>query len=129
MMQKYWHAGWALAVSIAAGAAQAQTTIITEPAPRTVVTAPAPLVLEPSQRRVIYRTIVQERRPAVTVGQAPAVEYRVGARVPNTVTLYDVPQEVVTTVPAVRNYRYMVVNDRAWLVDPVTSEVVAEVAD
>ena len=55
------------------------------------------------------------------------VEYRVGARVPSTATLYPVPQEVAVEVPAVQNYRYMVINNRAWLVDPATSEIVAEV--
>ncbi|MDI3468740.1 MAG: hypothetical protein OJF62_000803 [Pseudolabrys sp.] len=119
----------ALAVVLAAGAAQAQTTIVTQPVQtETVVTQP-PLVLTPVQRETIYRTIVRHR-PAVTVAQAPAtVEYRVGMRVPQDVTLYPVPQTVVEEVPAVRNYRYMVINDRAWLVDPATSEIVAEVGD
>ena len=44
-------------------------------------------------------------------------------------TLYDVPQPVIAEVPAVSRYRYMVVNNRAWLVDPATSEIVYEVAD
>jgi hypothetical protein len=121
----------ALAVVLAAGAAQAQTTIVTQPVQtETVVTQPAPqLVLTPVQRETIYRRIVRHR-PAVTVAQAPAtVEYRVGMRVPQDVTLYPVPQTVVQEVPAVRNYRYMVINDRAWLVDPATSEIVAEVGD
>jgi hypothetical protein len=132
-MHRISHAGLTLAFAIAGGAAQAQTTVITRPAQtETVVTSPAPLVLSPTQRQVVYRTIVRERvaPPAVTVGQPPAaVEYRVGARVPQTVTLYDVPEEVAVEVPAVRSYRYMVVNDRAWLVDPATSEVVAELGD
>jgi hypothetical protein len=84
------------------------------------------------QRRVIYRTIVQQPRVQrqVTVGAAPpVVEYRVGARLPSATTLYPVPQEVVTEVPTVGNYRYTVVNDRAWLVDPATNEIVAEVAE
>ena len=29
----------------------------------------------------------------------------------------------------VKPYKYMVVNDRVWLVDPVTSEVITEVGD
>jgi hypothetical protein len=32
-------------------------------------------------------------------------------------------------VPAVRTYKYMVVNHRVVLVDPATSEVVADLAD
>jgi hypothetical protein len=40
-----------------------------------------------------------------------------------------VPQTIVTEVPAVRTYKYMVVNHRVVLVDPATSEVVADLAD
>ena len=89
-------------------------------------------MLSPTQRQVIYRNVVRERvvqQAPATVGVAPTVEYRVGARVPAGVTLYDVPQPVIAEVPAVSRYRYMVVNNRAWLVDPATSEIVYEVAD
>ena len=128
-MQRISHAALTLAFAIAAGAAQAQTTVITTPVQtETVVTRPgAPIVLSPTQRQTVYRTIVRQPAPAVTVGAPPAaVEYRVGARVPAGVTLYDVPREVAVEVPAIRSYRYMVVNNRAWLVDPATSEVVYE---
>lgn len=37
-----------------------------------------------------------------------------------------VPREVAVEVPAVRSYKSMMVNDRVVLVDPATSEVVAE---
>jgi hypothetical protein len=57
------------------------------------------------------------------------VEYRVGTRVPESVQLYPVPREVAVEVPVVRPYKYMVVNDRVVLIDPATSEVVAEVAE
>ncbi len=134
-MKRISHVALTAALALAAGAAQAQTTIITQPVQtETVVTAPGgPLVLTPTQRQVIYRNVVRERvvqqAPTVTVGQAPVVQYQVGARIPAGVTLYDVPQPVVAEVPAVRSYRYMVVNGRAWLVDPATSEIVAEVAE
>jgi hypothetical protein len=120
-----------LAVVLSAGAAQSQTTIITEPAPSTVVTE-EPLVLTPVQRQTIYRTIVHAPvvHRQVTVGAAPpVVEYRVGTRVPAETTLYPIPQELAVEVPAVRSYRYMVINDCAWLVDPATSEIVAEVGE
>jgi hypothetical protein len=122
---------------VASFAANAQTTIITEPAPPVAVAPPAvvatdPVVLTPVQRRVIYRTIVQQPvvQRQVTVGAAPpVVEYRVGARVPASATLYPVPREVAVEVPAVSNYRYTVVNNRAWLVDPASDEIVAEIAE
>jgi hypothetical protein len=39
------------------------------------------------------------------------------------------PQAVASTVPGVRSYRYMVINNRLLLVDPATGIVVAEVND
>ena len=39
------------------------------------------------------------------------------------------PRAVAATVPAVRPYRYMVINNRLLLVDPATGLVVAEVND
>jgi hypothetical protein len=117
------HAAIALALLYGAGAAHAQTTIITrEPAPATVV---APLELSPAQRTVVYRTIVRERVAA----PAATTEVRVGTRVPDTVQLQAVPEAVAVEVPAIRTYRYMVVNNRVLLVDPATSTVVAEVVE
>jgi hypothetical protein len=84
-----------------------------------------PLQLTPVQRQTIYRTIVHER---VAPAQ-PTVEYHVGARIPESVQLYAVPQEVAVEVPAIRAYKYMVVNNCVVLIDPATSEVVAEVVD
>jgi uncharacterized protein DUF1236 len=118
----------AIVAVLAAGttAASAQTTVITrEPLePRTVVTT-EPLQLTPVQRRTVYRTIVRDR----VVPAEPTTEYRIGARVPDRVRLYSVPQEVAVEVPAIRSYKYMVVNNRVVLVDPVTSQVVDEVVD
>jgi hypothetical protein len=59
----------------------------------------------------------------------PTVEYRVGTRVLQGARLYAVPREVAVEVPVVRTYKYMMVNDHVVLVDPATSEVVAEFAD
>ena len=124
-------AALSLAAVVSAGVAQAQTTIITEPGPP-VVTFQPPIVLTPTQRQVIYQNIVREPvvQGQVTVGApAPVVEYRVGARVPANVTLRPIPQRVVTEVPTVSPYRYMVINNRTWLVDPATSTIIAEVSE
>jgi Protein of unknown function (DUF1236) len=125
-MTYFRHAAIAAALLAGAGAANAQTTVITrEPVESRTVVTTGPLQLTPVQRQTIYRTIVRERvAPA-----APTVEYRIGARVPESVQLYSVPQAVAVEVPAMRAYKYMVVNDRVVLIDPATSEVVAELAD
>jgi len=71
------------------------------------VNAP-PLALTPAQRTTIYRTIIPQGR-----GRGPIVRERI----------------VTARVPAVRSYRYMVINNRLLLVDPATGIVVAEVND
>ena len=127
MTTHFRHAVCALALLAGGGSAFAQTTVITrEPVEesRTVITR-EPLVLSPTQRTTVYRNIVRE---PVTSGQA-TVEYRVGMRVPESTRLYSVPDTVVTEVPSVRSYKYMSVNGRVWLVDPGTSEIVAEVVE
>ncbi len=119
-MLKFRHALIALACVAGASAASAQTTVITrEPAPGRTVT------LTPAQRTTVYRTIVRE---PVATGQA-TVEYRVGSRVPPDARLSPLPQTVVTEVPAISSYKYMVVNNRVVLVDPATSEVVEEISE
>jgi hypothetical protein len=50
-------------------------------------------------------------------------------RVPQTTRFYAVPETVGVEVPAIRSYKYMMVNDRVVLVDPATSGVVGELAD
>ena len=125
-MTYFRHAAIVAAVVAGATTASAQTTIITrEPVESRTVVTTEPLELTPVQRRTIYRTIVRERMAPAE----PTIEYRVGARVPDRVQLYSVPQEVAVEVPAIRSYKYMVVNNRVVLVDPVTSQVVDEVVD
>lgn len=125
-MTYFRHAAIVAAVVAGATTASAQTTIITrEPVESRTVVTTEPLELTPVQRRTIYRTIVRERvAPA-----EPTIEYRVGARLPDSVRLYSVPQEVAVEVPTIRSYKYMVVNNRVVLVDPATSQVVEEVVD
>lgn len=125
-MTYFRHAAIVAVVVAGATTASAQTTIITrEPVESRTVVTTGPLELTPVQRRTIYRTIVREQVAPAT----PTVEYRVGARVPDTVRLYSVPREVAVEVPAIRSYKYMVVNNRVVLVDPTTSQVVEEVID
>ena len=117
-----------VAAALVAGAttANAQTTIIThEPVQTQTVVTEQPLQLAPVQRRTVYRTIVRERVRTAP----PTVEYRVGMRVPRTAPLYVVPETVAVEVPAIKAYKYMMVNNRVVLVDPATSEVVEEIVD
>jgi hypothetical protein len=49
----------------------------------------------------------------------------VGTRVPNTVTLYDVPATIVDILPQYRGFEYVVVRDELVIIDPETLEIVA----
>jgi hypothetical protein len=112
--------GCAAAIVVLAGTAtaNAQTTLI-ERDP-SVVTRER-VELSPAQRTIIYRSATHGR---VRTAPAPGVEVRLGAHVPRSVELYEMPTTIVEEVPTIRRYRYMVVNDEVVLVDPATSEVV-----
>jgi len=49
----------------------------------------------------------------------------VGTRVPNTVTLYDVPATIVDILPQYRGFEYVVIMDELVIIDPETLEIVA----
>jgi Protein of unknown function (DUF1236) len=93
-----------------AGIALAQTAAVVE--------------LNPEQRTTVYRTITREK-----IAVAPPADFRarVGVEVPATVELYPVPSTI--DVPAIRKYRYTVVEDQVVLVDPVTHRVVEVIGE
>ena len=59
----------------------------------------------------------------------PAAPITVGAVLPESVPLYAIPQNVALTVPATRPYSYAYIGGRAYLVDPTTGTVMADVTD
>lgn len=121
------HAAIAAALLASAGVASAQTTtmITREPVETRTVVRQERLELTPVQRETIYRTIIHEHAAAPP---PPTVEYRIGKPVPSGVRLYRVPRSVAVEVPAVKAYKYMVVNGEVVLVDPATSQVVAQLS-
>lgn len=137
-----------LGAALVAGTAgaQAQTVITREPSD-TVVTRER--VFTPPQRTVIYRRIIEERvvepagrervvRERDRVVPAPGVRDRttrtvtVGTRVPQTTTLYTMPQTIVSEVPTTRRHSYAYDDDddqRVLVVDPRTRVVVDEIEE
>jgi hypothetical protein len=134
-------------------APRAQARTITR---ETVRTVRAPLALTPVQRQIIYRTIVQREvyAPPARIVAAPIERplppalidspYTarasalpeplppapvLGSRVSAIESYAMVPEAVAVQVPAARPYRYMVINNRLLLVDPVTSTVVADITE
>jgi len=98
--------------------------------------APAPvlrerIVMQPVDRYDAYAYVPAPRERIV---RPPADVYgdyafAVGSRLPPGTRLAPLPPSVVAEVPAVRPYRYMVVNNRLLLVDPVTGTVVADITE
>ena len=125
------------------------------------LTRPAPrLVLDPRERQIVYRTIVEREvvprqqvivapsvAPAV-VSTAPAyvaprvvppvvaadetvvaAPITIGTVLPANVPLYAMPQNVALTVPATQSYSYAWLGGRAYLVEPASGTVVADLTD
>jgi hypothetical protein len=86
-----------------------------------VGTALSQAVIEfsPEQERTIYSTVI-----GAPIRTAPPADVRiaVGAELPGTVELYEVPAAI--EFPAARRLRYTVVNRQVVLVDPGTRKIV-----
>jgi hypothetical protein len=54
---------------------------------------------------------------------------RIGARVPDYVTSYDLPDEIYDYAPGYEGYRYFIANDDIVIVDPDSMEVVSVIED
>jgi hypothetical protein len=112
------------------------------------------VVLDPRERQVVYRTIVErEVVPRQQVIVAPSVTpvpayvaprvppvvaadeivatgpITVGTVLPQNVPLYALPQNVALTVPTTRPYSYAWLGGRAYLVDGASGVVVADLSE
>lgn len=121
---------------------------------------PAPRVLlNPAERQIVYRTIVEQsvqprvvpqhqvvvapvvQQPYVRAVQAPVLAqqdlvlpqpapvYTVGAVLPQNTPIYAMPHNVSLRVPAAQPYGYAYVGGRAYLVDAPSNTIVADVTD
>ena len=99
-------------------------------APQVIVPAPvygAPAVAtEPVYAPPVVAQDEDVVAPAPAYGY-PA--YAVGSVLPANVPLYAVPDEVAYRVPSARPYSYAYLGGRAYLVDPATSVIVADVTE
>ena len=59
----------------------------------------------------------------------PAPVYTVGSVLPESVPLYALPQNVALTVPATQSYGYAYLGGRAYLVEPRSGTIVADVTE
>ncbi len=138
-----------------------QTTRVRETRTTTrtrTVRQPPRVSLSPSERHIVYRTIVeQEVQPRVVPQQVvaapppvvqtvpavrppilaqedviveqPAPVYTVGSVLPENTPLFAMPQNVALRVPATQSYSYAYLGGRAYLVDAPTGTIVADVTE
>ncbi|WP_379070882.1 DUF1236 domain-containing protein [Mesorhizobium sp. UC22_110] len=96
------------------GATYAQDTVVV-PETRTLVVPearPNAIVIQPEQKTVIREYV--HKNPVASINVL-GLELNLGSRVPETVTLHEVPDT---------RYRYTVIDNRTVLVDPETHEIV-----
>ena len=92
------------------------------------VAATAPAVVAPQYVPAPYGAprIVP---PVVAADEIVAAPITVGTVLPPNVPLYAMPQNVALTVPATQPYSYAWLGGRAYLVDPATGTVIADLSD
>ena len=85
------------------------------------VTSQQQVQLTPQQRTQVYQLVMKEKSAA----PAPAgLSLRIGARVPATVQLSDLPDSVASQMPNLREYKYIILQNQVALVDPATNQIV-----
>ena len=110
-----------------------QTIVERQVVPRQQIVVASPVLAEPPliQRPVALPTI---RPPIVAadeeeIARPAAPIYVVGSVLPPNVPLYAVPQNAALSVPAAGTYSYAYLGGRAYLVDPASGTVVADVTE
>lgn len=116
------------------------TTRVARPATR--------LALQPAERHIVYQTIVerevvpsapvvaQPQYGAPILARAPVLAadddepiYAVGSVLPQNVPLYAMPQNVALRVPSTQSYSYAWLSGRAYVVDPASGVVLADLTE
>jgi hypothetical protein len=76
--------------------------------------------LSPEERRVIRTTVVQE--PACRFEQR--IDFFIGIPLPSTTRICEFPERIVSEVPEIRRYRYVVRDEEVVVVDPDERRVI-----
>jgi hypothetical protein len=77
------------------------------------------LTLTPEQERSIYRSVASER------AQPPLPDFQpeLGATLPESVIVRDLPSGLVTDFPRAKDYKFVKLHDQVLLVDPTSKRV------
>jgi hypothetical protein len=80
----------------------------------------ATITIAPEHEKIIRDYVVHEHVKPIDVDQ----DFAVGATVPDTVELAPVPEQIYTTAPEVKKYRYFYWKNRVVFVDPDSRRIV-----
>ena len=80
-----------------------------------------------SEQRKTFRSGVQTTGSTRSAGTR--IELREGVTLPEEVELQEVPQTIITEVPELRTYRYVVIGDEIGLVDPESREIITVIQE
>ena len=117
------HGAIVLALLGGVGIAAAQTTPMppAASAPGASISQSSALQLSAQQKATIFKTVTKEK----VKSPPPAnLQLSVGAQVPASIELYPLPANVVSEVPAAKQYKYTVAQNQVVLVDPTNMKVV-----
>jgi hypothetical protein len=81
----------------------------------------AALQLSVAQKTAIFQSVTKEKVKSPPPANA---QLSIGAQVPSTIELYPLPANVVSQVPAAKQYKYTVAQNQVVLVDPASMKVV-----
>jgi hypothetical protein len=80
-----------------------------------------------NRERDVIRSHMRTSRQSTTTGSAARAQMRVGDQVPDAVELREFPSTVYRTVPTVREYRYIDMDNRSYLVEPRGRMIIEEI--
>jgi hypothetical protein len=80
-----------------------------------------------NRERDVIRSHMRTSRQSTTTGSAARAQMRVGDQVPDSVELREFPSTVYRTVPTVREYRYIDMDNRSYLIEPRGRMIIEEI--
>jgi hypothetical protein len=80
-----------------------------------------------NRERQVMRSHMRTSRQGTTTGSSARAQVRVGDQVPDTIELREFPSTVYRTVPTVREYRYIDMDNRSYLVEPRGRTIIEEI--
>jgi hypothetical protein len=83
--------------------------------------------LSDDQRKMVFQSLDKDMPDAATASGRSETPLAPGTELPDGISMHEFPPSVVTAVPAIRDYKYVKLNDRILVVAPANRIVVAEI--